>query len=251
MKYVRFLYEEKVQFGNLDEGIIRVLDRDFLEAESKPTGTTLSLKDVQLLAPVQPSKVVCVGLNYAKHIAEFGGSKPEDPIIFIKPSTSVIGPEAEIVVPEMSQQVDHEAELVVVIGKSAKDISEEQAFDYIFGYTCGNDVTARDLQRIDGQWTRGKSFDTFCPLGPWIVTDLDPSHLDICAILNGKVKQSSNTYYFLNPIAKLVSFISQVMTLLPGDVIMTGTPEGVSPMKPGDEIVVQIEGVGELRNRIR
>ncbi|AHF06696.1 fumarylacetoacetate hydrolase family protein [Desulfitobacterium metallireducens] len=251
MKYVRFFYEEKIQFGILDEGIITVIDRSFLEKGNLPTGTTLSLKEVQLLAPVQPSKVICIGLNYAKHIAEFGGSKPEDPIIFIKPSTSVIGPEEEIVAPAMSQQVDHEAELAVVIGKTAKDIKEDQAYDYIFGYTCGNDVTARDLQRIDGQWTRGKGFDTFCPLGPWIVTDLDPSHLDIRAILNGKVKQSSNTQYFLNPIAKLVSFISQVMTLLPGDVIMTGTPEGVSPMKPGDEIVVRVEGIGELRNRIR
>lgn len=251
MKYVRFYYEGEVQFGTLDEGLITVLDRSFLEKENRPTGTTLNLKEVQLLAPVQPSKVVCIGLNYAKHIAEFGGNKPEDPIIFIKPSTSVIGPGAEIIAPAMSQQVDHEAELVVVIGKTTKDVSEDKAFDYIFGYTCGNDVTARDLQRIDGQWTRGKGFDTFCPLGPWIVTDLDPSHLDIRAILNGKVQQSSNIQYFLNPIAKLVSFISQVMTLLPGDVIMTGTPEGVSPMKSGDEIVVQIEGIGELRNRIR
>lgn len=251
MKYIRFIHEGAIRFGTLDGEKITVLDRSFLEKKNLPTGQILTFKDVQLLAPVHPSKVVCIGLNYAKHIAEFGGSKPEDPIIFIKPNTSVIGPEAEIIAPAMSQQVDHEAELAVVIGKTAKDISEDKAFDYIFGYTCGNDVTARDLQRKDGQWTRGKGFDTFCPLGPWIVTDLDPNHLDVRAILNGKVKQSSNTQYFLNPITKLVSFISQVMTLLPGDVILTGTPEGVSPMKSGDEIVVQVEGIGELRNRIR
>lgn len=251
MKYIRFLHEGSIQFGTLEEERITVLNRSFLEKESQPTGQTLNLKEVQLLAPVQPSKVVCIGLNYAKHIAEFGGTKPEEPVIFIKPNTSVIGPEAEIIAPAMSQQVDHEAELAVVIGKTAKEVSEDKAFDYIFGYTCGNDVTARDLQRKDGQWTRGKGFDTFCPLGPWIVTELDPSHLEIRALLNGKVKQASNTQYFLNSVAKLVSFVSQVMTLLPGDVIMTGTPEGVSPMKSGDEIVVQVEGIGELRNRIR
>lgn len=251
MKYVRFFYAGAVQYGMLNEEIITVLDRSFLEKEHQPIGITLNLNEVRLLAPVQPSKVVCIGLNYAKHIAEFGGNNPEDPIIFIKPSTSVIGPEAEIVVPKMSQHIDHEAELAVIIGKSAKEVMAAEAYDYIFGYTCGNDVTARDLQRIDGQWTRGKSFDTFCPLGPWIVTDLDPSHLDIQALLNGKVMQSSNTKYFLNPVAKLVSYISHIMTLLPGDVIMTGTPEGVSPMKSGDEIVVRIEGIGKLRNRIR
>ncbi|WP_425802156.1 fumarylacetoacetate hydrolase family protein [Desulfitobacterium sp. Sab5] len=251
MKYIRFIHEGSTQFGMLKEEKISVLDRSFLDKENKPTGRILQLSEVQLLAPVHPSKVVCIGLNYAKHIEEFGNTRPEAPIIFIKPSTSVIGPEAEIISPAISGQVDHEAELAVVIGKTAKDISEEKAFDYIFGYTCGNDVTARDLQRKDGQWTRGKSFDTFCPIGPWIVTDLDPSHLDIRALLNGQVKQSSNTRNFLNPVAKLVSFISQVMTLLPGDVILTGTPEGVGPMKSGDEIAVQVEGIGELRNRIR
>lgn len=251
MKYVRFFYEEAIQFGMLDGERVTVLDRSFLEKGHQSTGKILNLMDIQLLAPVQPSKVVCIGLNYAKHIAEWGGSKPEDPIIFIKPSTSVIGPNDHIVLPTISQQVDHEAELAVVIGKKAKDVREDQAYDYIFGYTCGNDVTARDLQRKDGQWTRGKGFDTFCPLGPWIVDNLDPSRLDVRAVLNGEVKQSSNTQYFLNPIPKLVSFISQVMTLLPGDVIMTGTPEGVGPMKSGDEIVVQVEGIGELRNCIR
>lgn len=251
MKYIRFLHEGSIQFGILEEEKISVLDRSFLDKDSQTTGETLKLSDVQLLAPVDPSKVVCIGLNYSKHIEEFGNKQPEEPIIFIKPSTAVIGPEGEIIYPTISRQVDHEAELAVVIGKTAKDVPEEKAFDYIFGYTCGNDVTARDLQRKDGQWTRGKGFDTFCPIGPWIVTHLDPSHLEIRALLNGKIKQSSNTRYFLNPIAKLIHFISQVMTLLPGDIIMTGTPEGVGPMESGDEIVVQIEGIGELRNRIR
>lgn len=251
MKYIRFLHEGSINYGKLDKEEIIVLDRSYLEEGCQPNGELLRLEEVKILAPVQPSKVVCIGLNYSKHIEEMGDTRHEDPIIFIKPATTVIGPEDEIISPAMSQQVEHEAELAVIIGKTMKDVPEEKVNEFIFGYTCGNDVTARDLQRKDGQWTRSKGFDTFCPLGPWVVTDLDTSHLEVRALLNGEVKQTSNTQYFLNPVAKLVSFISQVMTLLPGDVIMTGTPEGVSPMKSGDEIVIQVEGIGELRNSMR
>lgn len=178
-------------------------------------------------------------------------SIPEDPVIFIKPQTCVIGPEDEIIYPKISQQVDYEGELAVIIGKTIKDVSEKDAEEAIFGYTCANDVTARDLQKKDGQWTRGKSFDTFCPIGPWVVTELNPSQLDIQSLLNGGIKQSSNTQYFITSVPKLVSFISQVMTLYPGDVVLTGTPEGVGPMQPGDEVIVRIQSIGELRNIVK
>jgi len=230
---------------------VRLLDGAFLNPNSKPTSTLFSLDEVTLLAPVEPSKVICVGLNYALHAKELNHTLPEDPVIFMKPQTTVIGPDAEIIYPKISQRVDYEAELAVVIGKTIKDVTEIEAAEAIFGYTCANDVTARDLQKKDGQWTRGKSFDTFCPIGPWVVTDIDPSHIDIQLLLNGEIKQSSNTQYFISPVPKLVSFMSQVMTLYPGDVVLTGTPEGVGPMQPGDEVIVRIQTIGELRNTIK
>ena len=230
---------------------VRLLDGAFLNPNSKPTSTLFSLDEVTLLAPVEPSKVICVGLNYALHAKELNHTLPEDPVIFMKPQTTVIGPDAEIIYPKISQRVDYEAELAVVIGKTIKDVTEIEAAEAIFGYTCANDVTARDLQKKDGQWTRGKSFDTFCPIGPWVVTDIGPSHIDIQLLLNGEIKQSSNTQYFISPVPKLVSFMSQVMTLYPGDVVLTGTPEGVGPMQPGDEVIVRIQTIGELRNTIK
>jgi 2-keto-4-pentenoate hydratase/2-oxohepta-3-ene-1,7-dioic acid hydratase in catechol pathway len=248
MKYIRFSHHEKVYFGELEGETVFVLDQSFFEPGFQRTDVQYNLNEVKLLTPVQPSKILCIGLNYAKHIVELGHDHHEDPVIFLKPLTTLIGPEEEIVIPSMSKQVEYEGELVVVIGKTLKNVPEAQVFDSIFGYTCGNDVTARDLQRKDGQWTRSKGFDTFCPMGPWIVTDLDPSKLEIRAILNGEVKQSSNTEYLIHTIPKLVSYISQIMTLYPGDVIMTGTPEGVGPMNAGDEISIQIEGIGGLRN---
>lgn len=251
MKYVRFRSKSGIGYGILEEEKVQVIDGSFLNPLSKPTGTMLSIDEVTLLAPVEPSKVVCVGLNYALHAKELEHSLPDDPVIFIKPKTSVIGPDAEIVYPKISQQVDYEAELAVVIGKSIKEATEMEALEAIFGYTCANDVTARDLQKKDGQWTRSKSFDTFCPLGPWVVTDLDSSQLAIQSILNGEIKQSSNTQNFITPVPKLLSFISQVMTLNPGDVVLTGTPEGVGPVRPGDEVVVKIQGIGELRNTVK
>lgn len=251
MKYVRFLNRKReIGYGMIEGEKVQLLDGEFLDPKSKPTGTLLSLDEVTLLSPVEPSKVICVGLNYALHIKEMNHSLPEDPVIFMKPPTSVIGSDAEIIYPKISQRVDYEAELAVVIGKTIKDVSEIKAAEAVFGYTCANDVTARDLQKKDGQWTRGKSFDTFCPIGPWVVTDIDPSHLDIQLLLNGDVKQSSNTQYFISSVPKLVSYISQVMTLNPGDVVLTGTPEGVGPMQPGDEVIVRIQTIGELRNTI-
>lgn len=252
MKYVRFINcEGEIGYGFIEDDKVQCLDKTFLDSSCKPTDTRMPLDGLTFLAPVVPSKVVCVGLNYALHIQEMKHELPEDPVIFIKPTTSVIGPEAQIIYPKISQRVDYEAELAVIIGKTLKDASDEEAAKGIFGYTCANDVTARDLQKKDGQWTRGKSFDTFCPIGPWIVTDINPSQLDVQLLLNGEVKQSSNTRYFISSIPKLVSFISQVMTLYPGDVVLTGTPEGVGPMLPGDEVIVRIQSIGELRNTIK
>jgi len=252
MKYSRFMNgNNEIGYGCLHEEKIQLLDGNFLDPLSHLTNTWLSIEEVTLLAPVQPSKVICVGLNYALHIKEMNHSLPEDPVIFMKPTTSVIGPNAEIIYPKISQRVDYEAELAVVIGTTIKDVTELEASQAIFGYTCANDVTARDLQKKDGQWTRGKSFDTFCPIGPWIVTDVDPSQLDIQLLLNGVVKQSSNTRNFMASVPKLVSFISQVMTLFPGDVVLTGTPEGVGPMLPGDEVIVKIQSIGQLRNTLK
>ncbi|OLN33751.1 fumarylacetoacetate hydrolase family protein [Desulfosporosinus metallidurans] len=252
MKYVRFTDREgEIGYGFIEGEKVHRLDKTFLDSNCKPTDTCMPLDELILLAPVVPSKVVCVGLNYALHIQEMKHELPEDPVIFMKPTTSVIGPDAQIIYPKISQRVDYEAELAVIIGKTIKDASDEEAIKGIFGYTCANDVTARDLQKKDGQWTRGKSFDTFCPIGPWIVTDIDPSQLDVQLLLNGEVKQSSNTRYFMSSIPKLVSFISQVMTLYPGDVVLTGTPEGVGPMQLGDEVIVRIQSIGELRNTLK
>jgi len=252
MKYVRFANRKnEVGYGIIEGEKVRLLDGAFLDPTSKETDTLISLEEVALLAPVEPSKVICVGLNYALHAEELNHTLPEDPVIFIKPQTTVIGPNAEIIYPNVSRRVDYEAELAVVIGKTIKDVTEIEAAEAIFGYSCANDVTARDLQKKDGQWTRGKSFDTFCPIGPWVVTDIDPSQLDIQLLLNGEIKQSSNTKYFISSVAKLVSFMSQVMTLNQGDVVLTGTPEGVGPMQPGDEVIVRIQDIGELRNTIK
>jgi 2-keto-4-pentenoate hydratase/2-oxohepta-3-ene-1,7-dioic acid hydratase in catechol pathway len=193
---------------------------------------------------------VALGLNYADHATECGLPLPEQPIVFLKPPTAVIGHLDQIIYPAMSQQVDYEAELAVVIGRRAKSVPSHEARRYVLGYTCSNDVTARDLQQEDGQWTRSKSFDTFSPLGPWIVTDLNPSRLAITCRVNGQVRQAGNTTDMVFNVWDLVSFISQVMTLEPGDVIMTGTPAGVGPISPGDVVEVEIEGIGTLKNEV-
>jgi len=207
--------------------------------------------DVELLPLVRPSKIVCVGLNYHAHAREMGHSVPEEPVLFLKPPSSVIGPGDPIVMPASSERVDHEAELALVIGRTARHVSEADAPRHLFGYSCANDVTARDLQQKDGQWTRAKSFDTFCPVGPWIETQVaDERALSIRAVVNGQVRQQGSTEDMIFPPAKLISFISSVMTLLPGDVILTGTPAGIGPLADGDEVSVEIDHVGLLLNPV-
>ena len=214
------------------------------------TGQEVTGAQARLLAPVLPSKVIAVGRNYAAHAAEMGNDVPAEPMIFLKPNTSVIGPGAEIHLPAMSQQVEHEAELAIVIGRLCREVPEERVAEVILGYTCANDVTARDLQKTDGQWGRAKGFDTFCPLGPWIATDLDVSDLAITCHVDDDERQSSRTSLLVHSVPKLVSWISQVMTLLPGDVILTGTPAGVGPLRDGDDVEVTIEGIGILANTV-
>ncbi|MFZ5898695.1 MAG: fumarylacetoacetate hydrolase family protein [Bacillota bacterium] len=214
------------------------------------TGAAVPMAGLRLMAPSEPTKIVCVGLNYLDHIAEFNNEAPSEPVIFLKPPTAVIGPGENIVFPEGVNRLDFEAELAVIVGRKARMVGEKESRDYIFGYTCANDVTARDLQRKDGQWTRAKSFDTFCPLGPYIVSKPDPGQLRIEARLNGRTRQCSSTGRMLFNPFYLVSFISRIMTLLPGDIILTGTPSGVGPMQPGDKIEVEIESIGNLMNMV-
>ncbi len=218
-----------------------------------PDGEPKSVKmeEISLLSPVNPSKIVSVGLNYRDHARELGMAIPSEPVIFLKPSTAVIGPGESIVYPSSSTRVDYEAELGVVIKDRIKNISGEEAADHIAGYTCVNDVTARDLQKRDIQWSRAKSFDTFAPIGPWIETDLDPADLRVRSYLNGELKQDSRTSKFIFTVPELIKFISSVMTLLPGDIIATGTPSNIGPMNPGDEVSVEIEGIGVLSNHVR
>ncbi|MBW2974849.1 fumarylacetoacetate hydrolase family protein [Candidatus Woesearchaeota archaeon] len=199
----------------------------------------------------QPTKIVCVGLNYRCHAKELGMNTPHHPIIFMKPLTSLIGPEEKIIYPRISKRVDYEAELAVIIKDRIKDIKESEAMKHIEGFTCLNDVTARDLQKLDRQWTRAKSFDTFCPIGPKVVKNLDPNNLKIQSFLNGKLKQDSNTSNFIFRVEEVISFISKVMTLNPGDIISTGTPSGIGPMKKGDKIEARIEGIGSLVNYVK
>jgi 2-keto-4-pentenoate hydratase/2-oxohepta-3-ene-1,7-dioic acid hydratase in catechol pathway len=216
------------------------------------TGDRYPLAEVRLLAPVLPSKVVAVGKNYAEHVKEMGGTElPGEPVLFLKPSTSVTGPGDGIAYPvKITDQVDHEGELAVIIGRLCRDVPRERAAEVIFGYTCANDVTARDLQSRDGQWTRAKGFDTFCPLGPWMETGTDPADLGITTTVNGDVRQHARTSELLWDVPSLVAYVSSVMTLLPGDVLLTGTPEGVGPLSVGDEVSVTIESIGTLTNRV-
>ncbi|MFZ2504576.1 MAG: fumarylacetoacetate hydrolase family protein [Nocardioides sp.] len=253
------VHGELDRFGQPSEdSVVIELRGDPLYAGIEPTGAEHRLADVRLLAPVIPrSKIVAIGKNYAAHAAEFDGVVPAEPLMFLKPNTSVIGPGDAIAYPRQSAHVDFEGELAVVIGRICRDVPPEQATDVIFGYTIANDVTARDLQRGDGQWSRAKGFDTFCPLGPWIETDLDPHNFTaegggraVQTHLNGDLKQDGNTRDLVFDIPTLIAHITAVMTLLPGDVILTGTPEGVGPMAVGDEVEVSIEGLGALTNRV-
>lgn len=215
------------------------------------TGDRFAIGDVRMLAPILPSKVLAVGRNYAAHAAELGNDVPPRPLIFLKPSTSVIGTFDTIRLPADSQQVEHEAELAVIIGKVAKDVPRDKALEAVFGYTCANDVTARDQQREDGQFTRAKGYDSFCPIGPWIETNYDPSAVRVRCTVNGSTTQDGNTRDMIFDIPTIISFMSHVMTLVPGDVILTGTPEGVGKIVDGDSVTVSIDGIGDLINPVR
>ncbi len=260
MRIARFAGEDDPQFGVIgdEDGVptIGVLRGDPLYAGLELTGQKVPLDDVRLLAPVIPrSKVVCVGINYLRHAAELGGDVPDEPLIFLKPNTSVIGPGEPVLYPEQSSDVHYEGELAVVIGRICREVSAEDAPKVIFGYTVANDVTARDLQKKDGQWTRAKGFDTFCPLGPWIETSLDPSNLAVTTELakegqGSEMKQDGHTSDMVFSVPDIVEYVSSFMTLLPGDVILTGTPEGVGPMVVGDSVSITIEGIGTLTNRV-
>lgn len=217
----------------------------------QPCGQPIALSSVRLLAPCQPSKIVCVGRNYAEHAAEHGAEVPKEPLIFLKPPSALVGPNDAIVLTSLSQQIEHEAELVAVVRVRARHLTPENALDCLLGYTCGNDVTARDLQRRDGQWSRAKGFDTFCPLGPWIETELDPSDQEVSCQVNGQMRQQASTRDMVFGMKALLVYVTAVMTLEPGDVLMTGTPSGVSPIRSGDVVDVTVSGVGVLRNPVQ
>jgi 2-keto-4-pentenoate hydratase/2-oxohepta-3-ene-1,7-dioic acid hydratase in catechol pathway len=254
VKIARFSHGGALAFGILDEEEREwvVLSGDPMYSGYETTGERVKLADATLLAPVLPrSKVIGIGRNYHDHAAEMGSEAPAEPLMFLKPNTSVIGPDDAIVLPPQSARVEHEGELVVVIGKITKDVAVENALESVFGYTVGNDVTARDLQRADGQWARGKGFDTFCPLGPVIETEFDGAPATIETKVNGDVRQSGRIADLIHGIPELVAYASSVWTLLPGDVIMTGTPAGVGPLVAGDRVEVTVSGIGMLSNPVR
>lgn len=249
MKIIRFLHQDRINYGMLEGDMVIPLDGSPFQ-EYSLSNQRIACSEIKLLCPVTPSKAVCVGLNYSDHAAEFNLQVPTEPILFIKPSTCMIGPDDAIQHPNQSKRVDYEAELAIVIKKTAKDVQECDAKDYILGYTCANDVTARDLQLPTGQWTIAKSFDTFCPVGPVITDEVDCDNLAIETRLNGVVKQHSNTSNLIFKPHFLVSYISKIMTLLAGDIILTGTPSGIAPMVEGDIVEIEVEGIGILSNTI-
>jgi len=253
MKVARFSHDETIRYGIIDGGDIVVLSGDPMFAGFETTGERVPLADAVLLAPVIPrSKVVCVGKNYHDHAAEMGGEAPAEPLLFLKPNTSVIGPGDVIVRPRQSQRTDFEGELAIVIGRVAKDVPAERAAEYVFGYTVANDVTARDLQRSDGQWSRAKGFDTFCPLGPVIETEFDlDGGARVVSRVNGEVRQDGPISDMIHSVADIIAYASAAFTLLPGDVILTGTPAGIGPFDAGDTVEVEISGIGVLRNTVR
>lgn len=250
MQLVRFEKDNNTYYGKLEDEKIYFIEGSIYD-NFVISGKSCKINEIKLLCPCEPSKILCVGLNYGDHAREMGLTTPKWPVIFMKPSTAVIGPQDDIIYPDFfTTRVDYEAELAVIIKKRAKNIAEEDALAYVLGYTCGNDVTARNLQPKEGQWTVSKSFDTFMPLGPVISTDIAWDDLDITCILNGEEKQKSHTKNLIFGVPYLVSYLSKVMTLLPGDVIITGTPSGISPMVPGDEVSVKIKGIGTLTNKV-
>jgi 2-keto-4-pentenoate hydratase/2-oxohepta-3-ene-1,7-dioic acid hydratase in catechol pathway len=249
VRLVRYRFGERIATGVAEGDTIRGLRGTFFE-DPVPSGDEVSLEHVRLLAPVLPSKVVAVARNYPAHAAEMGNPLPEVPMLFFKPATSVIGPGEPIPIPEGTSRVDHEAELAVVIGRLCRRVAEEDAPRYILGYTCANDVTARDWQKADGQWARAKGSDGFCPLGPWIDTQVDASDLAVMSHVNGEPRQAGRTSEMVFSPAWLVAYISRTITLLPGDVVLTGTPEGVGPLRDGDRVEIEVERIGVLANPV-
>lgn len=265
MKVARFRRDDEISFGVVDEAaggeLVELVELmgDPLVAGYETTGRRFPINEVRLLAPVIPrSKVVCVGKNYQDHVEEMKdvtgigtAEAPAEPLLFLKPNTSIIGPDEAIVLPEISERVEHEGELAIVIGSVAKQVPESRALEVVFGFTCANDVSARDLQIKDGQWARAKGFDTFCPIGPYIETDLDFSDLQVQTRVNGEVRQSGRTSQLIHSIEKIIAHASEAFTLLPGDLILTGTPAGVGPIRAGDVVEVEVDGIGVLSNPVR
>jgi len=250
MKIVRFSsqkYSERYGWILGDE--IGLIEGDIF-GEYRRLETEISLDKINILAPVRPSKIICVARNYIEHARERNVEVPETPMIFLKPPSAIIPMNAQVKLPPQSNQVEHEAELAVIVGKTGRWIEIEQAYSYIFGYTIANDVTARDLQNNESQWTRAKGFDTFCPLGPWIETDLDVTDLLITCRVNGELRQMASTKEMIFPVTQLISYISNIMTLVPGDVILTGTPAGIGSLEKGDTVEISIEGIGTLTNSV-
>jgi 2-keto-4-pentenoate hydratase/2-oxohepta-3-ene-1,7-dioic acid hydratase in catechol pathway len=254
MKLCRITHEtlDGPYLAFIDQNLVHPFDKGaWVDGIQAQTSSPIPLSEVKLLAPVVPSKIVCVGRNYIEHAAELGNKMPEEPLLFLKPPSAVIATGDDIELPPESQQVEHEGELGVVIRERARDLTEDDdPLRYVLGYTCVNDVTARDLQRKDVQFTRGKSFDTFCPVGPVIVTDIDPANATVTTRVNGEIKQNGRTSTMAFSVPFLIRYISRIMTLYPGDLIATGTPAGVSRLKPGDIVEVEVEGVGVLRNQV-
>lgn len=249
MKIIRFRTPAGPEFGIVEGNSVYRAEGGYASG-FRPAEIVGELSEVTLLSPCQPTKILALGRNYAAHAAAHSVEVPSQPLIFLKPPSAVIGPGEAIVCPPQSSQVEHEVELAVVIGQRARRIVATDAWDYVLGYTCANDVTARDLQHSDGQWSRAKGFDTFAPLGPWIVTGVDPTDLTVICRVNGQVKQQASTADMVFKIPQLIEFITMAMTLEPGDVILTGTPAGDSPIRPGDEVEVEIAGIGVLRNPV-
>lgn len=250
MRLIRFIKDKDApRYGWVFEDSVGIIEGSPF-GEFRRLETEFNLSEVKLLAPIIPSKILCIGRNYVAHAKEHGAEVPDVPMLFLKPPSSIIGPGEPIILPPQSQQVEHEAELVVVFGKKGRWIAPEEALDFVLGYTVGNDVTARDLQRRDGQWSRAKGFDTFCPIGPWIETTFDPADALVSCIVNGEMRQMASTRDMVFTIRQLVAYASSIMTLEPGDLLFTGTPAGVGPLTPGDIVEVIVEGIGALQNPV-
>ena len=251
MKFVRFQNRNKVAYGYLENDKVVELESNFLTDDSlTKTGKEFNIEEVDLISPVEPNQLIAIGLNYVKHAEESGKPVPKEPMLFLVSPTAVIGDGEDIVLTNAEDRIDYEAELAIVIGKDAYQLKEEEALDYVFGYTINNDVSNRNLQKRDGQFTRAKSYSTYKPLGPVIETDIDPNNVDIKLRVNGEVRQDSNTNDLVHSVEKVLVHVSEVFPLCPGDVIITGTPSGVGPLKDGDTVEVEIEGIGTLRNRV-